>query len=422
MRIAVVGAGIAGLVAARLLAKDHELTVFEANDYPGGHTHTVDVQLDGQHYAIDTGFIVFNDRTYPNFIHLLSELGVTAQPTSMSFSVTDARSGLEYCGSSLNGLFAQRRNLVRPSFYRLIAEILRFNRQALSLTEPLDDALTVGEFLAQHRYSPLFAESYLLPMGAAIWSCPLGKFADFPIAFVIEFYRNHGLLELRNRPTWQVIQGGSRTYVERIIAGLGPSLRLSTPVQHVRRTDSGVEVQPTTGPAEHFDHIVFACHSDQALRILGAHATSTERELLSSFPYERNRAVLHTDATLLPRSRRAWASWNYHVGIGEVSRLPVDVTYNISLLQGLPGPHTFCVTLNASRSINPAKILGEYSYEHPVFTVQRAASQRRHRELLNAQRSSFCGAYWGNGFHEDGVNSALAVVAALRSAVHSVPS
>jgi len=416
MRIAIIGAGISGLVVARSLQSEHDVIVLEANSYAGGHTHTVDVDLAGESHAIDTGFIVFNDRTYPQFIRILTELGVATRPTSMSFSVTDERSGLEYNGANLNTIFAQRRNLLRPSFYRMLADIVRFNKQARCEPESFDDGLTVGQFLKQFGYSREFADHYLLPMGAAIWSCPLGKFADFPLRFVTEFYRNHGLLDVWNRPTWRVIDGGSRNYVDRMISGFRDRVRLNSPVTSVRRLPTDIEVQLCDREPERYDHVVFACHSDQALRLLGADATATERTVLSEFPYERNLAVLHTDSSLLPRCRRAWASWNYHVSTGEVSSQPVDVTYNMNMLQGIRSRHTFCVTLNARRRIAPDKILGEYVYHHPVFTVQRAASQRRHRELLNQHRTSFCGAYWGNGFHEDGVNSALAVVAAIRAA------
>jgi predicted NAD/FAD-binding protein len=419
VKLAIIGSGIAGLTAAYHLQRGHEITVFEANDYPGGHAHTVDVAVDGRSYAIDTGFIVFNQRTYPRFVQLLTELGVASRPTEMSFSVRDERDGLEYNGGSLNGLFAQRRNLCRPSFYRMLADILRFNQQARATTGELSEDLTVGDFLRRYRYSTPFAEQYLLPMGAAIWSCPLGRFADFPWRFVAEFYRNHGLLDLWNRPIWRVIDGGSRTYVERLAAGFWQRLRLNTPIASVRRFEDRVDVQPRVGPLQMFDHVVFACHSDQALRILGTDATATERRLLSAFPYERNVAVLHTDASFLPRCRRAWASWNYRIRRGDSTAAPVDVTYNMNILQGLSSPQPFCVTLNPRESIDPRKVHGEYVYHHPVFTRERSAAQQRHAELCHANRTSFCGAYWRNGFHEDGVVSALAVVNAIESSART---
>jgi predicted NAD/FAD-binding protein len=411
MKLAIIGSGISGLVAAYRLRGDHEITVFEANDYPGGHTNTVDVELDGERHAVDTGFIVFNDWTYPNFIALLDELGVASRPTSMSFSVRDDRSGLEYNGCSLNTLFAQRRNLLRPSFYRMLADILRFNREARRLVDQCDDDTTVGEFLARHRYSREFADQYLLPMGAAIWSCPTGTFSQFPIRFIVSFYHNHGLLSVRNRPTWRYVLGGSRTYVQAMIHGFRDRIRLRTPVQSVRRFADHVSVQPRDGDAEKFDHVIFACHSDQALRMLGDGATRSEREILSAFPYGRNVAVLHTDESVLPRARRAWASWNYRL-TGDESAL-ASVTYNMNILQKIRSRHTLCVTLNDESRIAPERVLRRFEYHHPIFTTRRTAAQARHSELLNHNRTSFCGAYWGNGFHEDGVVSALRVCEAL---------
>lgn len=411
MKVAVIGAGISGLVAAYRLQSIHVINVFEANDYPGGHTNTVDVELDDGRHAIDTGFVVFNDWTYPNFISLLNELGVASQPTTMSFSVRDDRQDLEYNGHSLNTLFAQRRNLWSPSFYRMLLDILRFSRGARRLVAERNDEMTVGEFLARHGYSREFAEHYLLPMGAAIWSCPTGTFAQFPIQFIVDFYHHHGLLDIRRRPTWRTVQGGSRTYVQALMRQFRGHLRLRTPVERVRRYADRVDVKLRDGEAESYDHVVFACHSDQALRILGDGATVMERDILSAFPYERNIAVLHTDTSLLPRCGRAWASWNYYL-TGDESA-PATVTYNMNILQGIRSSHTFCVTLNNESRIAPEKVLRRFEYHHPVFTTRRALAQARHAELLNANRSSFCGAYWRNGFHEDGVVSAQAVVHAL---------
>ncbi len=422
MKIAIIGAGISGLTAAYRLSIAHDVALFEANDYLGGHTNTVEVELDGERHVIDTGFIVFNDWTYPNFIKLMDELGVRSRPTSMSFSVRCDSANLEYNGSSLNGLFAQRRNLLRPSFYRMLADIVRFNRDApeLVLNRPTTDETTVGEFLARHCYSREFAEHYLLPMGAAIWSCPVGTFENFPIRFIVEFYINHGLLSVRNRPTWRIIDGGSRNYVVKMAERFRDRIRLSTPVEQVRRSANDVVIVPRNGPPESFDHVVFACHSDQALRML-ADPTATERAVLSEFPYGRNIAVLHTDRSVLPKRRRAWASWNYHVS-GQSSKTNLSssnseqaatVTYQMNLLQHLRSRHVFNVTLNSDEQIDSAKVLRRIEYHHPIFTVRRAAAQARHRELINVYRTSFCGAYWGNGFHEDGVVSALRVCEAL---------
>jgi uncharacterized protein len=411
MRIAVIGAGISGLAAAYRLQSIHDITVFEANDYFGGHTNTVDVETAHARYAIDTGFIVFNDRTYPRFCRLLDELGVASQPTTMSFSVRDDRTGLEYNGHSLNTLFAQRRNLWSLSFHRMLFDILRFCRSARRSVSENGGEITVGEFLAQHGYSREFAEHYLLPMGAAIWSCPTGTFSQFPIQFIVDFYYNHGLLNIRERPVWRTIRGGSRTYVEAMLRRFRGRLRLRTPVRRVRRFADRVEVLPRDGEVKAFDHVVFACHSDQALRMLGDGATARERDILSAFPYERNIALLHTDSSVLPRCKRTWASWNYYIS-GDPSA-PPHVTYNMNMLQGIRSPETFCVTLNDCSRIAPEKVLRRFEYHHPVFTTGRAIAQARHGELLNANRSSFCGAYWRNGFHEDGVISAEAVVDAL---------
>lgn len=413
MRIAIVGAGISGLVAAYRLHPDHEIVVFEAGDKPGGHTNTVRVQIERDVYAIDTGFIVFNEWTYPHFIELMNALGVASQPTQMGFSVRDDVTGLEYAGQNLNSLFAQRRNLLNPRFLRMLMDILRFNRQALDRADELSPSMTVAEFLQSGRYSTAFAQQHLLPMGAAIWSCPIGTFSQFPIRFIVEFYRNHGLLNVVNRPTWRVICGGSQTYVDALTATFGDRIRLRSPVASVRRQSDGVTVCVRGHQPEAFDHVVFACHSDQALRILGSEATSTERDVLGQFPYGRNVAVLHTDTSVLPRCRRAWASWNYRL-TGNCDA-PASVTYNMNILQGLRSPHTFCVTLNDESQIEPAQILGRFEYDHPIFTTERSAAQARHGELLTANRTSFCGAYWRNGFHEDGVVSALRVVDALRT-------
>lgn len=411
MRIAIIGSGISGIVAAHELCERHEITLFEAGDYLGGHTHTVDVSVDGENYAIDTGFIVFNDRTYPNFQRLLDRYGVRYQPTAMSFSVKNDRNGWEYSGSSLRGLFAQQRNLVRPGFWRMVRDILRFNRQAPeSLTH---SEQTVGEFLRRQRYSPEFAENYLLAMGAAIWSCPQEEFAEFPMRFIARFFHNHGLLSLRDRPQWYVISGGSREYVRAFTAPFRERIRLRTPVLAVRRVSDAVEVSARGAEPELFDHVVFACHSDQALGLL-TNPTRTERDVLSHFPYGQNSVVLHTDESLLPRRRRAWSAWNYHVRRDRPAAS--TVTYNMNILQGIRSRQTFCVTLNEDDLIDPRTVLGRYRYAHPLFTLARETAQSRRDELIDHDRISYCGAYWGNGFHEDGVNSALTVAQRLEHA------
>lgn len=410
MRIAIIGSGISGLVAARQLSAAHDLTVYEAHNYAGGHTNTVSVNLAGEFHAVDTGFIVFNDRTYPNFCRLLEELRVESVPTSMSFSVRADEDNLEYSGTGLAGMFVQKRNLLRPGFYRMIRDILRFNREAQDQTDDCKDEQTVGDFLTQNGYSPQFARHYLLPMGAAIWSCPTSTFENFPIRFICDFYRNHGLLSLRNRPTWRVIKGGSRNYVQALTQPFLDRILLSTPVESVVRGPESVAVATKLG-VNHYDEVIFACHSDQALSILGEQASGVEKCVLGAIPYEPNTAVLHTDTSLLPRRPSAWASWNYHIPAGTSDH--ATLTYNMNILQHIESRHTFCVTLNEDSAIAPEKIIAKYRYSHPIFTTQRKSAQQRHGELIRNNRLSFCGAYWGNGFHEDGVNSGLAVASAF---------
>lgn len=412
MRIAIIGSGISGLVAAYKLSKKHTVTVLEANDYIGGHTNTVNVQLDGNNYSVDTGFIVFNDRTYPNFLQLMNELQVQSSPTTMSFSVRADAENLEYNGSSLNGMFCQRRNLLRPSFYRMIQDILRFNRESTQILDDDSDLMTVTEYLAKHGYSQQFADHYLLPMGAAIWSCPTATFGLFPIRFIVEFYKHHGLLSLKNRPTWRVINGGSSEYVKSLTQTFRDRIKLNSPVQNVKRSNDGVDVI-ANDQLERFDEVVFACHSDQALRILGDDATQAEQEILGAIRYEPNVAILHTDVSVLPKRTSAWASWNYHVPAGSAPKS--TLTYNMNILQHIKSDHTFCVTLNEENLVAPNKVLGTFNYSHPVFTVERSAAQQRHQEVIRKNRTSYCGAYWGNGFHEDGVNSGLAVATAFQS-------
>jgi predicted NAD/FAD-binding protein len=406
MKIAVIGSGISGMVCARILNKAHDVTVFEANDYIGGHTHTVNVEIEDEQHSIDTGFIVFNRKTYPHFDRILDELGVESTETKMSFSVKCDKTGLEYNATSPNGLFAQRRNLLSLKFWRMLRDIIRFNKEGNAfLVANENEDLSVGEFLRQGNYSKQFAQNYLLPMGAAVWSCPFATFEEFPIRFICEFYHNHGFLQIRDRPMWRTINGGSKTYIDQMTAPYQDKIRLSCPVQSVQRNAESVRVV-TDNSDEEFDEVVLACHSDTALQILND-ADDLERELLSAFPYSQNSAVLHTDTSILPKSRRAWAAWNYH--LTHDREASASVTYDMSILQHINSKHEFCVTLNEDESIDPTKVLGRYQYSHPIFTVKRAKIQARHAELIRRRRTSFCGAYWRNGFHEDGVVSALAV-------------
>ncbi len=409
-RIAVVGTGIAGLVAARLLAGRHDVTVFEAADRIGGHTHTVDVRHEGVDYAIDTGFIVCNDRTYPNLLRLFDLLGVELQDTEMSFSVRCERTGLEYCGSQRslwNGLFAQRRNLLRPSFLGMLRDILRFGRAAPALLQDPDDRRSLGELLADGGYGAAFIEHYLVPMGAAIWSAPPAELLRMPAVFFVRFFHHHGMLSVRGRPQWRVVRGGSRSYLGPLAGPLQDRIRLSAPVRSVTRPAGGGALVVTDAGTERFDQVVLAVHSDQALAMLDD-ADPAERAVLGGIPYQANDVVLHTDASLLPRRRRAWAAWNYHLDRGDG---PATVTYHMNRLQGLRAPVEFCVTLNRTAAIDPDRILRRFTYHHPQFGAASLAAQARLPEVQGRRDIFFCGAWCGYGFHEDGVRSALAVAA-----------
>ena len=403
MNIAIIGTGIAGNVAAYKLRQEHDITVFEAGSYVGGHTNTVDVEEGATRLAIDTGFIVFNDRTYPNFIGLLDEIGQASQPSVMSFSVQSEDSGLEYGGSSLNSLFAQRRNILRPAFYRMIRDILRFNEATLQHVEELDDSETIGAYLARNNYSKEFIDQYLVPMAAAIWSAEPIAILDMPVKFLVRFFANHGLLQTTDRPTWRVIKGGSREYVSKLVAGHRDRIRLNSPVQSVRRVGDGIELHSASGGKEYFDYVFVACHSDQALSLL-ADATDAERDVLGAIRYQANEAILHTDDSLMPKRKHAWAAWNYH--IPQNPDRHVAVTYNMNILQGLETQNEYLVTLNNDRHIDPTKIIQRIGYEHPTYSQEAVRAQGRQADI-NCDRTFYCGAYWRNGFHEDGVVSAL---------------
>ena len=412
MRIAIVGSGISGLTTAWLLARQHDVVVFEAEQRIGGHTATVDVRLDGRDYAIDTGFIVYNDRTYPNFIRLMSELGVSSQPTEMSFSVSHDTARLEYAGSDLNTLFAQRRNLLRPAYWRMLRDILRFNRESVRDLEEgrIGPELGLGEYLDTNHYSEEFRNWYLIPMGAAIWSSGTRGMSAFPVGFFVRFFRNHGLLAVTNRPQWRTLIGGSRSYLEPLTRSFAGAIRTGEPVARIRRDEHGVDLFTASGEAGRFDQVVMACHSDQALAML-EEPTPAEREILGAIPYSSNNVVLHTDTRLLPERRLAWSSWNYRIRKDDGER-PV-LSYDMNILQRLSSPHTFVVTLNDNDAIDPAKVLGRYRYSHPVFTVAGINAQQRWAEVNGHNRSWYCGAWWANGFHEDGVASALRVAHGL---------
>ena len=404
MKVAIIGSGISGLVCAHRLHRRHDVHVFERNDWIGGHTHTVDVPLEGTTYSVDTGFIVYNERNYPHFSALLDELGVETQPTRMTFGFRSERTGLEYSGSSLSGLFAQRSNLVRPRFWSMLSEILRFFREAKALLASSQPELSLGEFLDAHGFGRDFQQEHLLPMGAAIWSCPPDQMRAFPAESFARFFANHGLLSLRDRPQWRVVSGGSARYVEKLTGPFLDRIRLGTPVERVVRDEERAELTFGDGSVETFDAVVFACHSDEALGML-ADASPLEKDVLGAIRYQPNDVVLHTDAKLLPRHAAARSAWNYHVPNDPTEA--ATVTYDMNRLQGIEAPVDFLVTLNSSEEIDPEKVIGRYAYAHPVFD-HGAIRVQRHQDGLGAERrSAFCGAYWGFGFHEDGVRSGL---------------
>lgn len=414
-RIAVVGAGISGLATAHLLRGHHDVTIFEAAPRAGGHTDTVEIDSGGTTLALDLGFIVFNRRTYPMFDRLLSELGVASQPSDMSFSVRCERCGLEYCGSGLGGFFAQRRNLARPIHYRMLLDILRFHRVASryvgSGAEALAADTTFDDFLEAHRFRGPVVSRYLKPMVAAIWSTEPGRMGVFPIRMLFGFLHNHGMLTVADRPRWRVVTGGSRRYVEAFERTLGRRLRTATPVRRIVRASEGsVELHLGEGRVQAYDQVVVAVHSDQALRMLEA-PTEPERRVLGAIEYQSNDVVLHTDERLLPRRRAARASWNYHLGTDDRSR--VQVTYSLNRLQDLDAERSYCVTLNRSNEIDPSTVLARRSMAHPRFTTRAAAAQERWSEVSGVDRIHYAGAYWRWGFHEDGVRSAVRVAAAL---------
>ncbi len=404
MKIAVIGTGISGNVVAYHLAGKHDVTVYEANDYIGGHTHTHDIEWKGHHYLVDSGFIVFNIETYPNFIRLLDELGVESQLSNMSFSVKSERNGLEYSGGKLNQLFAQRRNLFRPSFHVMLKDVLRFFKESRELLTTYDESITLGEYLRINGYCKAFIDQFIIPMGAAIWSTKPKLMFEFPACYFVRFFKNHGLLGVDEHLQWYVIKGGSNSYVKKLTARFRENIRLCCPVLSIKRYPDYVQVKSADGDEQRFDQIFIASHSDQALRML-QDASALEREILGAIPYQRNEAVLHTDHSVLPKTRRAWAAWNYHILKGKQNR--ATLTYNMNILQDIPLETQFCVTLNHTDAIDPDKILKRITYDHPVYTAEGVAAQTRQGEINGFNRTYFVGAYWRHGFHEDGVVSAL---------------
>lgn len=406
MKIAIIGSGIAGNTIAYHLNKKHDVTVFEAESHIGGHTHTHHIKHEGNEYNVDTGFIVFNDRTYPNFIALLDELKVAWQPSEMSFSVQCEKTGLEYNGTNLNSLFAQRRNLFKPSFHKMIRDILRFNKTSLELLADGNE-IKLGDYLQQGNYSQQFIDHYIIPMGSAIWSTEARQMLDFPARFFVRFFHHHGMLTVNNRPQWRTITNGSASYVSALTESFKDKIRLNTSVESVRRLAASVRVKPLHGEEEKFDYVFFACHSDQALKLL-SDKKANEIEILSAIPYQENTIFLHHDISMMPKRKLAWAAWNYHVTNPHAEQ--VTVTYNMNILQNLQSKEPLLVTLNHTNLINPAKVIKRLKYMHPIYTLAGAAAQARHAEISGKNRTGFAGAYWRNGFHEDGVVSALEAI------------
>ena len=407
MKIAIIGSGISGLTVAYLLNRKHDVTIFEANDYIGGHTHTHKVNIDGKKYSVDTGFIVYNERTYPNFIKLLDLLNVERQLSTMGFSVKSISKDYEYAGESLNSLFAKRSNIFRFGFLRMLYEMYHFGKKADSSGIGLDASVTLGDYLKKEKYSGEFINYFIIPMGAAIWSTPANKVLNMPAYFFIKFFYNHGMLETINRPNWWVIKNGSSEYIKKIIRGFENKINLSTPVKTVARKNEGIEIQLAKKEETlKFDSVIFATHSDQALEML-ENPTDTEKDILSSIPYQKNEVLLHTDSSVLPRRKLSWASWNYQLDSDPA--LPVVLTYNMNILQSINCKETLCVTLNDHNSVDETKILKKITYHHPLFNGKSIEAQKRKSEISGVNNTHYCGAYWRNGFHEDGVVSALDV-------------
>lgn len=410
-RIAIVGTGVSALTAAYYLKKEYKLCLFDAGDYIGGHTNTITVDDPSGPLNVDTGFIVFNDWTYPNFIRLMKEVGVEWQDSDMSFSVKSAREDFEYNGTSVNGLFAQRSNIFKPRYWRMIRDILRFYKSAKSWLEnnPEDSPVTLGKYLKDNNYSDIFRDYHLIPVTAAIWSAGRQEVLDMPLRFFLRFLNNHGMMNVNERPVWRVIKGGSKSYIPKLIEGIEGDIHLSTPVDSIRRTEDKAYVT-ALGKELEFDGVILACHSDQALKML-SDATAKEKEILNCFPYQENEAVLHTDESVLPKRELAHAAWNYHILDDEFNR--VAVTYNMNILQSLKTDLSYNVTLNYSEAIDPKKVIRKIKYHHPIFTLEGVGAQKRHGEISGVNNTYFCGAYWRYGFHEDGVMSGMRVARQL---------
>ena len=409
MKIAVVGSGIAGMGCAYLLSRQHEVVLYEKESRLGGHTHTHSVRQGNQDYQIDTGFIVFNPANYPLLSQLFNELKVTSQKTEMGFSVQNAATGLEYNATNLNVMFCQRRNLVSPKFIRMTRDILRFYRESPSLLNVIDDGPTLGDYLADNHYSKLFIDDHIIPMACALWSSPSNTIAKFPAKYLVQFMHNHHMLQVNERPEWRVVQGGSISYIRSLEKAWAVDVRLNAGVQSVTRTGNQVQIK-TANSEDIFDQVVFACHSDQALALL-ADANPLEREILGDLPYQENETVLHTDASILPRNKKAWAAWNAYIPAANTEAC--TVSYCMNILQSVQSPEPFVVTLNRTADIAPDKIIAKLHYQHPMHTHASVKAKARRHEINGKNNTWFAGAYWGFGFHEDGLRSGVEVAREL---------
>ena len=408
MKIAIIGSGISGLTCAYLLSRKNDITVFEKNNYIGGHTHTHELEFNGHTHFVDSGFIVYNERTYPNFIKILDQLNVDRQITRMGFSVKSIRNNLEYAGHSLNGLFAQRSNLIKPSYLNMLRSMLRFNKESRKDLSSLNPNLTLGDYLKKNHYPDSFIQNFIIPIGAAVWSTIPNLMMEMPAIFFIRFFENHGMLQIIDRPKWWVIKNGSKSYVEKIVNKFRDKIRLSTPVKNVKRINGKIVIASGEDKIieENFDSVVFATHSNQSLKLLGE-PTAHEKDILNAIPYQKNKALLHFDDSILPERKNAWSSWNYTLDRDEDK--PVSLTYNMNILQGLNTSRTYCVSLNSDDLIDKSKIIKNLDYEHPLFTLEGLKAQKRKHQISGVNNTYYCGAYWRNGFHEDGVVSALDV-------------
>ena len=405
LKIAIIGSGISGLTSAYILSKKHEVYLFEKNDYIGGHTHTHEIKENINNINVDSGFIVYNENTYPNFIKLLDILNIERQHTKMGFSVKSNSQDFEYAGNSINSIFSQRKNIFKPSFLKMVYDILKFNYQSKRDIKKISTNITLKQYLDSSSYSKEFIDKYIIPMGAAIWSTSPELMLQVPAVFFIRFFKNHGLLDITNRPQWWVIKNGSNQYVKEIIKPFKENIKLNTKISSIKRKNNGVEVSYGDNK-EFFDSVIIATHSDQALSLIDD-LTDKESDILSKIKYQKNTALLHTDTSILPNRKIAWSSWNYLINHDQEKI--VTLTYNMNILQTLKSNKTYCVTINDSTNIDKSKILKEIKYSHPLFTIDSVDAQKRKDEICGKNDTYFCGAYWGYGFHEDGVNSALDV-------------